>query len=53
MKFFQISLITQRVFIAETCAWMGWKGILLSNIQKIKKNQQQQFFSKTKLVLMT
>jgi hypothetical protein len=32
-----ISLITQRVFIAETCAWVRWKGISLSKIQKIKK----------------
>jgi hypothetical protein len=29
--------ITQRVFIAETCACVRWKGILLSKIQKIKK----------------
>jgi hypothetical protein len=34
---FRFSTISQRVFIAETCAWMRWKGILLKKIQKIKK----------------
>jgi hypothetical protein len=32
-----LSLITQRVFIAKTCAWVRWKGYILSKIQKIKK----------------
>jgi hypothetical protein len=50
--FIILSLITQRVFIAETSAWVFWQGILFSIIQKIK-NQQQQFFSKKKLVSMT
>jgi hypothetical protein len=27
-----LSLITQRVFIAKTCAWVRWKGYLLSKI---------------------
>jgi hypothetical protein len=42
---FLLSLITQRVFIAKTCAGVRWDGILLS---KIQKNQQQQIFSKKK-----
>jgi hypothetical protein len=46
-------LITQRVFIAKTCVWVRWKGYLLSKIQKIKKKQQQQFFSNKNLVSMT
>jgi hypothetical protein len=36
-------LITQQVFIAETCAWVRWKGILLKKKSKNKKNQQQFF----------
>jgi hypothetical protein len=43
---FPLSLITERVFIAETCAWVRWKGNLLSQIQKIEKNQQKQSFFK-------
>jgi hypothetical protein len=39
-------LLTQRVFIAKTCAWVRWKGILLKKIKKIKNNQQQQFKKK-------
>jgi hypothetical protein len=35
-------LITQRVSIAETCAWVRWKDILFKKIRK--KNQQQQLF---------
>jgi hypothetical protein len=27
-----LSLITQRVFIAETCVWVRWKEILLSKL---------------------
>jgi hypothetical protein len=38
--FIIVSLLTQRIFIAETCAWMRWKGILLSKIQKIKKSKK-------------
>jgi hypothetical protein len=34
-------VITQPVFIAKTCAWVRWKGYLLSNIQKLKKTFQK------------
>jgi hypothetical protein len=40
-----LSLITQRIFIAETCAWVRWKEILLSKVQKNKK--------KTNTLIMT
>jgi hypothetical protein len=43
-----LSLITERVFIAESCAWVRCKGNLLSKIQKIKNQQQQQFIKKKK-----
>jgi hypothetical protein len=38
-----LSLITQRVFIAKTFAWVRWKGNLLSKIQKIKPNNNNFF----------
>jgi hypothetical protein len=41
-----LSLITQPVFIAKTCAWVRWKGILLRKIQKIKKPTTTIFFKK-------
>jgi hypothetical protein len=41
-----LSLITQRVFIAKTCAWVLWKGYTLSKIQKIKKPTTTIFFKK-------
>jgi hypothetical protein len=41
-----LPLITQRVFIAETCAWVRWKGILLSKIRNSKKKNQQQQLTK-------
>jgi GTPase SAR1 family protein len=31
-------LITQRVFIAEACAWVRWKGIIIEQNSKNKKN---------------
>jgi hypothetical protein len=37
-------LITQPVFIAKTCAWVRWKGYLLSKIKKIKKPTTTIFF---------
>jgi hypothetical protein len=39
-----LSLITQSVFVAKTCAWVRWKGYLLSKIQKIKKTNNNNFF---------
>jgi hypothetical protein len=38
-----------RVFIAETDAWMRWKGILLSKIQKIKIKPTTTIFFKKKI----
>jgi hypothetical protein len=48
-----LSLITQRVFIPKTCAWVRWNGILLSKIQNIEKTINNIFFSKKLLVSMT
>jgi spore maturation protein CgeB len=39
-----LSLITQRVFIAKTCARVLWKGILLSKIYQINKPTTTIFF---------
>jgi truncated hemoglobin YjbI len=55
-------LITQRVFSAETCAWVRWIGNLLSKIQKTNNKYKKigfddevelltmQFFKKSKII---
>jgi hypothetical protein len=45
-----LSVITQPVFIAKTCAL---ERLFIEQNSKNKKNQQQQFFSKNFLVSMT
>jgi hypothetical protein len=39
-----LSITAQSIFAVEPSVWARWKGILIENITKIKKQQQLLFF---------
>jgi hypothetical protein len=39
-----LSITVQSIFAIEPIAWACWEGILLENIKKNKKQQQQHYF---------